>query len=132
MKRPRYALSRRKVCIPCKAAKSKCDRKAERCTRCVDRDLRCVYSITANNGQVQETASTMEGLGAMQIQHIDHDDSMREWQPKPLQINELWPLPADSSESEHRRQSERIEKWLEQVDEYCTMLYAVASSLHGV
>ncbi|KAG8631994.1 hypothetical protein KVT40_001134 [Elsinoe batatas] len=61
-----------------------------------------------------------------------YDDSMREWQDKPLQINELWPLPADSSESEHRRQSERIEKWLEQADEYCIMLYAMTSSLHGV
>ncbi|KAI9324709.1 hypothetical protein DFJ73DRAFT_667122 [Zopfochytrium polystomum] len=40
---PRYSTSRQKACIPCVAAKAKCDRTPEACGRCVRRGLWCAY-----------------------------------------------------------------------------------------
>lgn len=61
MKAARYAATRQKSCLPCSAAKAKCDRKVGRCTRCALRGLSCTYpqrlipgasaNHTSNNGE---------------------------------------------------------------------------------
>lgn len=46
-------------------------------------------------------------------------------------IDELWPVPVNLDESERLVKRSRVDKWLEDVDEFGTMLYAVTCSTHG-
>ena len=46
-------------------------------------------------------------------------------------INELWPVPVDLDESEILIKRSRVDQWLEDVDEFGTMLYAITCSTHG-
>ena len=55
---------------------------------------------------------------------------LAEWSEGGLRIDELWPIPADLKESEVIDRRSRIDHWLEDVDEYGTMLYAVTSCTH--
>lgn len=48
-----------------------------------------------------------------------------------LQINELWSSPPGFSADQARRRRERVGAWLQRVDEYGTMLFAVTTSTHG-
>ena len=48
-----------------------------------------------------------------------------------LCINELWPVPDDMDEAGLSERRRRVDQWLEGVDEYGTMLYAVTSCTHG-
>ncbi|KAJ6155352.1 hypothetical protein N7470_005918 [Penicillium chermesinum] len=54
-----------------------------------------------------------------------------EW-PERLTIDELWPIPADMDAAEEMERRKRVNHWLEDVDEYGAMLYAVTSITHGV
>lgn len=48
-----------------------------------------------------------------------------------LHIDELWPIPADFDESGILRRRDRVDRWLENADEFGTMLFAVTSYIHG-
>lgn len=54
-----------------------------------------------------------------------------EWAAGILTIDELWAIPADMSEGEIAQRRDRVDRWLERVDEFGTMLYAVTSCTHG-
>lgn len=56
---------------------------------------------------------------------------MAEWMDGSLRIDELWPIPADMDESVVAERRKRVDQWLENVDKFGTMLYAVTSSTHG-
>ncbi|CAK7238932.1 MAG: hypothetical protein STHCBS139747_000353 [Sporothrix thermara] len=71
-----------------------------------------------------------------------YGEHMREWNTNTagasidggysgLKIDELWayPFPEDTAGLACRR--ERVDRWLEAVDEYGTMMYAITSSTHG-
>ncbi|KAL7621468.1 hypothetical protein AAE478_008791 [Parahypoxylon ruwenzoriense] len=57
---------------------------------------------------------------------------LAEWSDEGLRIDELWPVPADLDEADVAKRSNRVDRWLEDLDEYGTMLYAVTSCTHGV
>ena len=48
-----------------------------------------------------------------------------------LRIDELWPIPPDMDELTIAGRRHRVDRWLESVDEFGTMLYAVTSCTHG-
>lgn len=48
-----------------------------------------------------------------------------------LCIDELWPYPVPADAPGLVRRRRRVDQWLESVDEYGTMMYAVTSSTHG-
>ncbi|KAL1903656.1 hypothetical protein Sste5346_000285 [Sporothrix stenoceras] len=48
-----------------------------------------------------------------------------------LRIDELWPYPDPADVPGLSRRRQRVDQWLESVDEYGTMMYAVTSSTHG-
>ncbi|KAI1505578.1 hypothetical protein F5X99DRAFT_415994 [Biscogniauxia marginata] len=48
-----------------------------------------------------------------------------------LRIDELWPIPPDIDESSLLERRKRVDQWLEDVDEFGTLLYAVTSCTHG-
>lgn len=53
------------------------------------------------------------------------------WPDEALRIDELWPIPAELDESSVVERRNRVDRWLENVDEFGTMLYAVTSCTHG-
>lgn len=56
---------------------------------------------------------------------------LAEWPEEFLRIDELWPLPLDLDENGVNERSCRVDRWLEGVDEFGTMLFAVTSCTHG-
>lgn len=48
-----------------------------------------------------------------------------------LRIDELWPMPANLGEVGIIERRSRVDQWLENVDEFGTVLYAVTSCTHG-
>ncbi|UKZ48426.1 hypothetical protein TrVGV298_002649 [Trichoderma virens] len=53
------------------------------------------------------------------------------WDEGSLRINELWPIPEGLDESIVAKRRRRVDSWLEDLDEFGTMLYAVTSCTHG-
>lgn len=47
-------------------------------------------------------------------------------------VDELWPTPTDFDQSQILMRRRRVDQWLEDVDEYGTMLYAVTCTTYGV
>lgn len=56
---------------------------------------------------------------------------LADWAEGGLRIDELWPIPADLDEAGLVERRGRVDQWLENVDEFGTMLYAVTSCTHG-
>ncbi|KAL3464800.1 hypothetical protein BJX64DRAFT_253803 [Aspergillus heterothallicus] len=54
-----------------------------------------------------------------------------DWLEGSLTIDELWPTPADLDARMAARRGERVDRWLENLDEYGTMLYAIMQCTHG-
>lgn len=48
-----------------------------------------------------------------------------------LRIDELWPVPDGLNDAGLVHRRSRVDRWLQEVDEYGTMLYAVTSCTHG-
>lgn len=48
-----------------------------------------------------------------------------------LRIDELWPIPDGLNDASISHRRDRVDHWLQEVDEYGTMLYAVTSCTHG-
>lgn len=56
---------------------------------------------------------------------------LAEWMEGSLRIDELWPIPADLDAGGVAKRQERVDQWLEGIDEFGTMLYAVTCCTHG-
>ncbi|EFY91613.1 C6 finger domain protein, putative [Metarhizium acridum CQMa 102] len=56
---------------------------------------------------------------------------LADWPTGKLRIDELWPVSSDTGQAAILEQCNRVDRWLEGVDEYGTMLYAVTSCTHG-
>ncbi|RGP77297.1 c6 finger domain [Fusarium longipes] len=54
-----------------------------------------------------------------------------EWVDGTFQLDELWPMPEEMGGDEIEHRQRRTDRWLEAVDEYGTMLYAVTSCTYG-
>ncbi|KAJ8128966.1 hypothetical protein O1611_g4664 [Lasiodiplodia mahajangana] len=56
---------------------------------------------------------------------------LAEWSEGGLRIDELWRAPEDFSDTDVMKRRDRVDHWLEGLDEFGTMLYAVTNSTHG-
>lgn len=56
---------------------------------------------------------------------------LTEWTKQYLTIDELWPLPPGLNDAEIAERRDRANRWLENMDEFGTMLFAVTSCTHG-
>ncbi|KAI0886413.1 uncharacterized protein GGS22DRAFT_128435 [Annulohypoxylon maeteangense] len=56
---------------------------------------------------------------------------LTDWLEEGLRIDELWPMPADLDEPARLERRNRVDIWLESVDEFGTMIYTVTSCTHG-
>lgn len=54
-----------------------------------------------------------------------------EWGAGGLRIEELWPIDAGLDEHRVLERRNRVDRWLESVDEFGTMMYAITSCTHG-
>ncbi|KZL68152.1 C6 finger domain containing protein [Colletotrichum tofieldiae] len=62
---------------------------------------------------------------------IKYNIHLTEWPEGGLRIDELWPIPEDLDKDEINRRRSRVDAWLEDLDEFGTMIYAVTSGTHG-
>lgn len=56
---------------------------------------------------------------------------LADWGGSALTIDELWPMEASVDEHEVFQRRKRVDRWLECVDEFGMMIYAVTSCTHG-
>ncbi|OHW93660.1 hypothetical protein CSPAE12_07693 [Colletotrichum incanum] len=56
---------------------------------------------------------------------------LTEWPEGGLRIDELWPVPEHLDEDQINSRRSRVDAWLEDLDEFGTMIYAVTSGTHG-
>lgn len=54
-----------------------------------------------------------------------------DWVDRDLSIDELWPIPTDFDETAIVERRRRVDQWLENIDEFGTVIYAVTSTTHG-
>ncbi|KAH7262934.1 hypothetical protein BKA59DRAFT_464741 [Fusarium tricinctum] len=60
-----------------------------------------------------------------------YNSHLAEWTEGTFQLDQLWPIPSGASEVEIQQRRIQTDRWLEGVDEFGTMLYAVTSCTHG-
>lgn len=98
--------------------------------------------LSAHDGLPTFIGSELQGLlapsnGALwrAQTRLDWETSYRsylgEWPGGGLRIDELWRVPEDFNEADVISRQDRVDHWLQGVDEFGTMLYAVTSCTHG-
>ncbi|KAI1426916.1 hypothetical protein F5Y12DRAFT_242491 [Xylaria sp. FL1777] len=60
-----------------------------------------------------------------------YNSFLADWSEGGLRLDELWPAPEHFNENDVVRRRNRVDHWLEGVDEFGTMLYAVTSCTYG-
>ncbi|KAJ4148175.1 hypothetical protein LMH87_002656 [Akanthomyces muscarius] len=61
----------------------------------------------------------------------DYNVFLAEWSEQALTIDELWPVPPEMDDAGIVRRRRRVDHWLENQDEFGTMLFAVTGCTHG-
>ncbi|KZF21694.1 hypothetical protein L228DRAFT_283828 [Xylona heveae TC161] len=98
--------------------------------------------LSAQDGLPTFLGTELEGLPASANKTLWRAETRREWEmaynihladwlEEGLRIDELWPIPADLDEAGVLKRRSRVDLWLENVDEFGTMLYAVTCCTHG-
>ncbi|KAI8632498.1 hypothetical protein F5Y19DRAFT_421479 [Xylariaceae sp. FL1651] len=98
--------------------------------------------LSAHDGLPTFVGTELKGLPAPASQALwraqtrldweaSYNKHISEWTLEGLRIDELWRVPEDFDEIETIARRERVDHWLEGVDEFGTMLYAVTSCTHG-
>ena len=62
---------------------------------------------------------------------IAYNVHLGSWPQGSLHIDELWPIPENLGNAEPIERHNRVDRWLVDVDEFGTMLYAVTCCTHG-
>ncbi|KAI1333040.1 major facilitator superfamily domain-containing protein [Xylariaceae sp. FL0255] len=60
-----------------------------------------------------------------------YNSHLAEWTSGPLRIDELWPIPEHFQEADIIQRQERVDHWLESMDEFGIMIYTVTSCTHS-
>lgn len=77
------------------------------------------------------SAGVLWKAGSRQEWEREYNVHLADWIVAGLHINELWPMPAEMDEAGVVEQRARVDMWLEGVDEFGTMMYAVTNCTHG-
>lgn len=62
---------------------------------------------------------------------VAYNSHLADWSEGGLRIDELWRVPEDFDDTDVAKRRNRVDHWLEGVDEFGTMLYAVTNTTHG-
>ncbi|KAI0200054.1 hypothetical protein F4808DRAFT_175986 [Astrocystis sublimbata] len=98
--------------------------------------------LSAHDGLPTFVGTELKGLPAPSGQalwraqtRLDWDTSynlhLADWSEGIFQIDELWRIPEGMDGTTVAKRQSRVDRWLEGVDEFGTMLYAVTSTTHG-
>ncbi|KAI1187128.1 hypothetical protein F5B17DRAFT_334892 [Nemania serpens] len=98
--------------------------------------------LSAYDGLPTLVGTELEGLPAPANQTLwraqtrldweaSYNSLLADWSEGGLRIDELWQPPEDYTDSDVMKRRQRVDHWLEGVDEFGTMLYAVTSNTHG-
>jgi hypothetical protein len=77
------------------------------------------------------TSKSLWSAKRRQQWEAEYNRHLADWKEESLCIDELWPLPTSLDESGLTERRGRVDRWLENVDGFGTMLYAVTSCTHG-
>ena len=97
--------------------------------------------LATQDGLPTFLAAELRGLPAPQSKQLWQAQGRREWETKynvylaewpdgPLCIDELWPTPSNLDANAVLERQRRVNQWLEGVDEFGMMLYAVTCCTH--
>jgi hypothetical protein len=97
--------------------------------------------LATQDGLPTFLATELRGLPAPQSKQLWQAQGRREWKTKynthlaewpdgPLCIDELWPVPSNFDDYAVLERQRRVNQWLEGVDEFGMMLYAVTCCTH--
>lgn len=78
-----------------------------------------------------EEADTHEGLDFSRLRERDYNVFLVEWPEQALTIDELWPVSPEMDDAGIIRRRRRVDHWLENQDEFGTMIFAVTGCTHG-
>lgn len=98
--------------------------------------------LAAREGMPTFLGAELQGLQAPSSRQLWHAETredwtqaynvhLAEWARGSLSIDELWPAPAESDERAIKERQSRVDQWLEDVDDFGTMLFAVTCNTHG-
>ncbi|KAI1312587.1 hypothetical protein F5Y03DRAFT_241692 [Xylaria venustula] len=98
--------------------------------------------LSAHDGLPTFIGTELTGLPAPASQNLwrsqtrpdweaSYNSLLADWSEGGLRLDELWPAPEHFDESDVTMRRNRVEHWLEGVDEFGTMLYAVTSCTYG-
>ncbi|KAF3087621.1 hypothetical protein TWF102_010459 [Orbilia oligospora] len=98
--------------------------------------------LSAQDGLPVYLGTELRGLFAPGSKTLWHAQSRQDWETvynrhlvdwagKGFQIDELWPITAALDDAEVVQRRTRMDRWLENLDEFGVMIYAVTSSTHG-
>ncbi|KAI1778756.1 hypothetical protein F4818DRAFT_227941 [Hypoxylon cercidicola] len=98
--------------------------------------------LSAHDGLQTFLGTELRGLPASSNKSLWRAQTRREWEAAYnidladwpggcFRIDELWPIPTDLHEHQVLERRNRADQWLENIDEFGTMLYAVTSCTHG-
>lgn len=62
---------------------------------------------------------------------VQYNIFLADWTEPGLCIDELWPIPLNLDALGVAKRRKRVDRWLESLDEYGTMMYAVTNCTHG-
>lgn len=98
--------------------------------------------LSAEEGTPTLLGTELEGLPAPARRELWTAQTREGWEvayaqsqgdrAQTLRIEELWPLPKGVDRAEQDARESRVQRWLQAVDEFGTMLYAVTCCTHGV
>ena len=98
--------------------------------------------LSAEEGTPTLLGTELEGLPAPARRELWTAQTQEEWEvayaqsqgyiSQALRIEELWPLPKGVDRAGQDARESRVQRWLQAVDEFGTMLYAVTCCTHGV
>ncbi|OLN96288.1 hypothetical protein CCHL11_04442 [Colletotrichum chlorophyti] len=104
----------------------------------------CLFdsALLAHDGLPTHLATELRGLPAPSSKCLWETRDRLDWKTKydlhlaaskegALRIEELWPVPPEFGPDDVARRRDRVDTWLEDLDEFGTMVYAVTSCTHG-
>lgn len=97
----------------------------------LSRDQLPTFLGTELHGLPAPSGKALWGAAGRHEWHLDYNIYLAQWPDGGLAIDELWPIGADPDEAAVSARRRRVDQWLECLDEYGTMMYAVTICTHG-
>ncbi len=95
------------------------------------RDGLPVFVATELRGLPAPCGRRLWRTASEEVWRAAYNQYIAQWDERGLMLEELWRPSLAADAIELQRRNDRIDQWLEDADEYCTMLYAVTSGTHG-